>query len=426
MKYCSNCGTQMAEDIKFCTECGAKLERPVPPAEPAPEPAATPLPEPPAVPTYTPQVEPRGSTDPQPKPRREKKPGRKKRILLVAIAAILVLVLLGMQLGGNDPGSGEDLGRYEARSAKTDGGSVSVAGEWIELQKRGKAVLCILGSEFEAKWELDGEDFTLNQGGDTYTGTLKDGILRIDLAGTDYLFAGEGAAAEPVTYKAVSCVSHGQILDEELMDLIGGCYLVFNGDGSGMLHLFGETAPITYTDEAVTMDGETMPYTWKGDTMVLNLADGSSFDLEVTDENPAEATMSEFNWETGAWEETDMEAELMSYLQWPGQAFSPLDLRDATLSLSGTWGNATVWFKPGADGGSEVESMHFCVETGGYDELRELLVSAYGEPTDEGEEPYAASNGGAVAYCWFTHPAGALRLSAASERDYLEIRLSTD
>jgi len=229
-----------------------------------------------------------------------------------------------------------------------------------------------------------------------------------------------------VTYKAVTGISHGQILDEELMDLIGGCYLVMNGDGTGKLYLFGEKLPITYTDTTVTMDGEAMEYTWKGDTMVLTFADGSSFDLVVTDENPADSNLSEFDWETGDWEETDMEAEILSYLQWPGQPFSTMDLSDATLSLRSTWGEATVWFKTDGDGNSVVESMKFYVETGSYDDLRQMLVSAYGEPTDEGEEPYVESNGGAVAYCWFEHPAGTLRLSAASEYDFMEILVNTD
>lgn len=210
------------------------------------------------------------------------------------------------------------------------------------------------------------------------------------------------------------------------MDLIGGCYLVMNGDGNGKLYIFGEELSITYTDTTVIMGSEAMEYTWKGDTMVLTFADDSSFDLVLTDENPADSSLSEFDWDTGEWEETDMEAEILSYLQWPGQNFSTMDLSDATLSLRSTWGEATVWFKTDAGGSSMVESMHFYVETVSYEELRQILVSSYGEPTDEGEEPYAEANGGAVSYCWFDYPAGPLRLSSASERDYVEILVNTD
>lgn len=438
MKFCPNCGAQIRDGVKFCTECGTKVIQPAPPAEPAYVPPAEPACEPTAHPTYVPPVQPISESPaesayeppktpdytPQVKERktkqpREKKPANRKGLLAVAIvvAVVLVIVLLSSLSGGKNQGEQADWGRYEA---------VSADGEWIELEKKGKATLSIMDSEFKATWKLDGEKFTLEQSGDTFTGTLKNGVLRIDLAGTDYLFAKEGAATEPVTYKAVSGISHGQILDEELMDLIGGCYLVMNGDGTGSLYLFEEKLPITYSDTAVTMDGEAMEYTWKGDTMVLTFADGSSFDLVVTDEKPADSVASEFDWDTGVWEETDMEAEILSYLQWPEQTFSTMDLSDATLSLRSTWGEATVWFKTDANGSSVVESMRFYVETGSHEELRQMLVDAYGEPTDEGEEPYAESNGGAVSYCWFDYPAGTLRLSAASEYDFMEIHVNTD
>ena len=425
MKFCQNCGAQLSDGVKFCTECGAKIVQPEPPAppvceapvqavqeppaEPAYAPPAEPAYEPPKPPVYTPQVKEKTAKRP-----REKKPANKKGLLFAAIgvAAVLVIVLLASLLGGKNQGEPADWGRYDA---------VSAEGEWIELEKKGKATLYIMDSAFKAAWELDGEAFTLEQSGDTYTGTLKDGVLRIDLAGTEYVFAREGTVTGPVTYKAVTGISHGQILDEELMELIGGCYLVMNGDGTGTLYLFGEALPVTYTDTTVTMGGEAMEYTWKGDTMVLTFADGSSFDLVATDEKPAASGQPEMDWETG-----EMETEILSYLNWPGQTFSTMDLSDATLSLQGTWGEATVWFKTDAGGNSVVESMNFYVETGSYDELRQMLVSAYGEPTDEGEEPYVESNGGAVAYCWFEHPAGTLRLSAASEYDFMEILVNTD
>jgi len=120
-----------------------------------------------------------------------------------------------------------------------------------------------------------------------------------------------------------------------------------------------------------------------------------------------------------------MEAELLTYLQWPGQTFSAMDLSDATLSLQGSWGEATVWFKTSADG-SVVDSINFYVDNSSYDALREILVGAYGEPTDEGEEPYVESNGGSVSYCWFEYPAGSLQLVSASEYDFVEIKVNTN
>lgn len=436
MKFCPNCGAVLEAGVKFCTECGEKIALPAPTPEPpviappvyepptpsvyTPEAAEPPKPpvytleaaEPPKSPVYTPQ-----KPEPAAKQPREKKPRTKIGLLLAVIAAAIVLLGLLVLLLGGSQGEPEDWGRYEA---------VSATDEWIELEKKGKATLHILGSEFHGKWNLEDEIFTLDQNGDFYTGTLDDGILRLNLAGTAYVFAKEGIQVEPVTYKAVACISAGQILDEELMDLIGGCYLVLNGDSTGTFWLFGERMAITYTDSSITMEGEILNCSWKGETMVLTFPDGSSFDLVVTEEDPADAAVSEDFRETEEWEESEMEAELLTYLQWPGKAFSDMDLQDGVLTLQGAWGETTVWFKPGTNGGSVVESMHFFVDDADYDDLRELLIRTYGTPTDEGEEPYAESNGGAVLYCWFDHPAGTLRLSAASEYEFTEIWMQTN
>lgn len=68
MKFCTECGAQLADSMKFCTECGAKLAIPAPPPAPVyEEPAApvapvyeeptapaAPVYEEPAAPSYTP------------------------------------------------------------------------------------------------------------------------------------------------------------------------------------------------------------------------------------------------------------------------------------------------------------------------------------------------------------------------------------
>lgn len=408
MKCCPYCGSQLFDGAKFCTECGAGMPAPEPQEPPVREiPAAPSAAEPPV---YRPQAIATDGEQPKARPSGKKKKG--PRIVGIVLLVVLAVVVLCMLLGGEDPAEG----RYEAVSAETDGGSVSVDGDWVELKSRGKATLSVMGSEYAAKWSTDGERITLKQSGDTYTGDLRNGVLTVDLAGISYTFVKEGAG--PVTYKAVTCISGGQILDEELMDLIGGCYLVLNADASGKLYLFGEEMPITYTDTAITLDGEALTYTWKGETMVLTFTDGSSFDLVVTDEDPDAAVMSEFDWETGEWEETDMETEILSYLEWPGQVFSQMDLTNGSLSLRGGWGEGTVWFQLDEAGNSLVESISLYISDLDFLSLQALLADRYGEPTEEGEEPYAEANGGAVTYCWFEHPAGSLQLSMGSEQDF--------
>ena len=368
MRFCPNCGTKLQEGVKFCTECGAKVavtpaapaepvyEAPVvPPAAPVYEPPVEPAYEPPVYtppvepayepPTYTPPAEPTPEppvyTPPaqqtpvqptyapppaQPKPEKpakasgEKKPGGKKLLPILIGAAVLVilLIVLLVSCGGKDQGTEADWGRYE--------GITGAEGDWVELQEKGKVILFIMDNEYEGKWTLDGEAIVIEQGGDEFAGTLKNGTLEMDLAGSHYTFQKPGAAApevnqnetpqpadkEPetpetpeapeteapetpnapeqaggaVTYKLVSASADGEELPAELLEMMGGGWIIFNGDGTGNFALFGENNPITYDDTYMMAGEEKIAYTLTDKGMEIAMEDGSAFVLEVTDETP--------------------------------------------------------------------------------------------------------------------------------------------
>ncbi len=431
MKFCPNCGAKLDEGVKFCMECGTKIAAsepvcappaepvyapPAPPEPPVYEPPAPPAPEPPAKPSYTPQPPAKGGAGPEKKPK-EKKPANRKWILFVGIGAavILLAVLMIIFLGG---GNKEELGVYAAVSCETDGGSVDVSGEWIELKKGGKATVFVTGREFSCKWSTDGKRFTLKQGGDTYRGDLESGVLNVNLAGASYTFVKK---LNGDTYKAFSCISGGEILDEDLMDMIGGCYVVLGEKGEGVLYLFGEQAAITYDKKNLRLDGQSMPYEIKGDTMAFTYPDGSVFELKKTEEDPGMGDLADNGWEGGKWEVEDMLPALEIFLDWPGKELKDLEVSQASLSMDAEWGNATAWLN--MDG--EVESLNLYIYDVSFEDLREMLADRYGEPTDEGEEPYAESNGGAVNYCWFEHPAGTMKLASASEYDFIQIMINS-
>lgn len=56
-----------------------------------------------------------------------------------------------------------------------------------------------------------------------------------------------------------------------------------------------------------------------------------------------------------------------------------------------------------------------------YDESKRQLTERFGNPTDEGENPYVEIDGGAVRWAIYQHKEIEIRLSSASERDYVEI-----
>jgi len=91
----------------------------------------------------------------EPKAPRDKKPGNKKLIPIIAGVAVLVvlLIVLLVSCGGKDQGTEADWGRYEGVSCTVSGMDLAADGEWVELQKKGKATLNIMGTEYAAKAE---------------------------------------------------------------------------------------------------------------------------------------------------------------------------------------------------------------------------------------------------------------------------------
>ena len=93
------------------------------------------------------------------------------------------------------------------------------------------------------------------------------------------------AADGPVTYKLISFEAGGQEMGPDMVEMMGGGYIIFDGDGNGTFALFGDVFPITYDGSSLgTPDGD-LPYTVTADGMEFTMGD-STFVLEVTDETP--------------------------------------------------------------------------------------------------------------------------------------------
>ena len=68
----------------------------------------------------------------------------------------------------------------------------------VILEADGKATMTYDGAPVEGTWELDGEKFTLGEYGGSYEGTLKDGVMKIDISGVTFTFT-KDEAETPVT-----------------------------------------------------------------------------------------------------------------------------------------------------------------------------------------------------------------------------------
>lgn len=195
MTFCTNCGAELPEGAKFCTECGAKVQKPVPQPEQVPSSPVQGVYDAsagmkagyagPQVRTGEPGVTMNGAGQ-------NKKTGLIVGIVVLAIVlvAALVFVVASMLPGGGDEAV---LGRYEGVRCVVEGIEMGAEEEWVELKSGGKVRLHLMGDTYQGKWTLDGENLTITQSGDEYSGILRDGVMTVDFYGMNYTFAKDGA-----------------------------------------------------------------------------------------------------------------------------------------------------------------------------------------------------------------------------------------
>ena len=129
-----------------------------------------------------------------------------KRVFCVALVLALLLTACGNSSSGE---SDENLGVYKLKSiggytvetfAEMMDQDVSTAGEYImaELKSGGKCVFTVDGEAETVDWTLNGETITLDDGSEAQEGTLKDGVMTLDLDGQILILAKEGAGGGTV------------------------------------------------------------------------------------------------------------------------------------------------------------------------------------------------------------------------------------
>ncbi len=298
--------------------------------------------------SYVPPTAP-GKAPKAPKAPKEKKPLNKKIFLFagIAVIAIVLVVVLVSCLGGKGKDDA-NLGRYEGVSCDLGGLVVPLENDWIELKAKGKATLSLSGDEFNATWSVDGDKFTLKQSGDTYTGTLKDGVLAIDLGGIIYTFEKEGAQSgktgnagnagnttvEPKPGKTEAAAevgywtllradsSAGNAMSEEdvamFKDLGIEMFVDLKEDGTGVL-VFDDPANITWAGGIITAeDGTKLSYKLENDLLkiemdtevyVMTRGEGSAPEVKQNatlggDTDPDDGRgdlFSDYEWWNGTW-----------------------------------------------------------------------------------------------------------------------------
>jgi len=156
---------------------------------------------------------------------------RAKKLLSLLIAAIL---LVSLSSCGGSKGGGENeaaLGKYNALTYSFGDMTLDATGDWLELKSKGKATISVDGDEFACKWKLNGTDFTLEERGDIFKGTLENGVIELNLEGIVYTFAKPGfePATSPESEEAPVVTAAQDLADSEYADEIA----YWNGDWYG-------------------------------------------------------------------------------------------------------------------------------------------------------------------------------------------------
>ena len=147
----------------------------------------------------------------------------------------------------------------------------------LELKQGGKAKMNIEGTSGSVKYTLDGETITMDIDGETATGTLKDGVLNIEIMSMNMYFF-------------ESMELDGETLNRDDLLAIGGdpdsFFLIMNEDGTGTLAIAGEDAQqLTWKDGTISMGDETVPYTVDGDTLTVE-EDGTKMIFTRSSDTP--------------------------------------------------------------------------------------------------------------------------------------------
>ena len=118
---------------------------------------------------------------------------------IIALLVSLAIVLSLTACGAENPNAGT----YNAVSCKALGISLGCEGDWLELKGNGKGKVCLMGEEYNCSWTLEGENFTLKNHGDEFSGTLRNGIITLDYGDMIYVYIMDEMTMEDGTVIAV-------------------------------------------------------------------------------------------------------------------------------------------------------------------------------------------------------------------------------
>ena len=219
------------------------------------------------------------------------------------IAFLLTLaMLLSLAACGGSAEEDPNAGKYIGISAAVGGFSMPMSdvypGEtWIELKSGGKGTIMLGGDDFSIKWSVVGEEITISVQGEDSVGTLKNGVVVVDLMDMGCVMTFQKEGAEPAENEApaasyndagyydlirIDGATEEDSVSEEDMALVKSMgmymYLELLPDGTGTFFMEEEMA-VTWVDGTVnfTEDNMSISYTLENGELVLDMLEAKLF-----------------------------------------------------------------------------------------------------------------------------------------------------
>ena len=211
----------------------------------------------------------------------------------IALLMVLVMLLSLAACGGGE--EDPNAGKYIGVSAAVGGFSMPMSevyeGEtWIELKSGGRGTIMLDGDDFSMKWTLEGEELTITVQGVDSVGTLRDGVITVDLMDMGCVMtfvradAGSEDAALAATYDdagyyeviRIDSEEPGSSVSEEDMDQVrrAGMFISLEllPDDTGILYM-DEEMPLIWQDGILTFteDNLTIRYTLENGELALDM-----------------------------------------------------------------------------------------------------------------------------------------------------------
>ena len=200
---------------------------------------------------------------------------KKIMVLLLALAILLSLAACGGG-GAEDPYAGEYKGvSVSMMGVDLDMGEVYPGENKLVLKSGGKAELILEGDKINGKWTLEGETFNLVVDGEDCPGTLQNGVVVFDFAGSGIMltFRKEGGSGNSIADNPAGLATEPAAAGP--LGLYKGDTYEYSGQSFKMGDIYDGPCTIELLDDSKAvffLGGEEMQCTW--------VLDGEDFILD--------------------------------------------------------------------------------------------------------------------------------------------------